>query len=433
MRVRVQGDVFLIPVPQGSGHSVSWLAAQAGERYRQAWGARPHLTLSKEGALLAPHDLVGDVLHSNEEVLGEVQCWELPPLSERYRTACSSMGLAPQPLVLQLTERQAESPTFTAGGGLAPRPPQLPPLLRALKLQPPLRRLLLGGCGVSDALAPELGGALGALPTLLFLDLSGNRLGARGLQHLAPPPGRTLQNLEELDLSLNPLGAAGCRALAAFLRCCPALCALRLRACGFSPRCLPALSHGLAGLSQLRALALAHNALGAAGLEPLLRALPAPPLETLDLGSVRGEDPLPLAPALGGFLQRGGRALAHLELPGNGLDDAAVEELAGFIPSCPSLVSLNLSANPGITSAGLRALLVALGERGRGLHYLSLAGCSVEGPLDGATWARVAAGVRDLRLCGGGVKRGGPPGTHQPPPGTFSTLRRHRKLFCTSL
>ena len=54
----------------------------------------------------------------------------------------------------------------------------------------------------------------------------------------------------------------------------------------------------------------------------------------------------------------------------------------------------------------------------------------MEGPLDGATWARVAAGVRDLRLCGGGVKRGGPPGT---PPGTFSTLRRHRKLFCTSL
>ncbi|XP_066847366.1 LOW QUALITY PROTEIN: tonsoku-like protein [Anser cygnoides] len=439
VRVRVQDNVFLIPVPQSDGRAVGWLAAQAAERYYQACGLLPRLTLTKEGALLAPQDLVGDVLQSNEEVLAEVQCWDLPPLAERYRKACRSLALEPQPLLLKATELQEQSPAFSAGG-LAPRPPQLPPLLRALKLQAPLRQLRLGGCGLADGHGAELSAALSTLPGLVLLDLSGNRLGARGLQHLAEP-GVAFQSLEELDLSLNPLGDAGCRPLALLLRACPALTALRLRACGFadgfSRHCRLGLSDALAGASQLRALALSCNALGAAGLEPLLRSLPAGTLGHLDIGSVGGPDPRPLAAAVGSFLERGGCALAHLALPGNGLDDAAVAEVARRLPACPSLVSLDLSANPGISAVGLRTLLSALGERSQGLRYLSLAGCSVEGPLDGTTWARAAAGVRDLRLCGRGVSRRDQRDAGQAwrgPPGTgLCAVARHRKLFCTSL
>ncbi|XP_040399714.1 tonsoku-like protein, partial [Cygnus olor] len=439
VRVRVQDNVFLIPVPQSDGRAVGWLAAQAAERYYQACGLLPRLTLTKEGALLAPQDLVGDVLQSNEEVLAEVQCWDLPPLAERYRKACRSLALEPQPLLLKATELQEQSPAFSAGG-LAPRPPQLPPLLRALKLQAPLRQLRLGGCGLADGHGAELSAALSTLPGLVLLDLSGNRLGARGLQHLAEP-GVAFQSLEELDLSLNPLGDAGCRPLALLLRACPALTALRLRACGFadgfSRHCRLGLSDALAGASQLRALALSCNALGAAGLEPLLRSLPAGTLGHLDIGSVGGPDPRPLAAAVGSFLERGGCALAHLALSGNGLDDAAVAEVARRLPACPSLVSLDLSANPGISAVGLRTLLSALGERSQGLRYLSLAGCSVEGPLDGTTWARAAAGVRDLRLCGRGVSRRDQRDAGQAwrgPPGTgLCAVTRHRKLFCTSL
>lgn len=47
---------------------MSWLAEQAAERYYQTCGLLPRLILKKEGALLAPQDLVGDVLQSNEEV-----------------------------------------------------------------------------------------------------------------------------------------------------------------------------------------------------------------------------------------------------------------------------------------------------------------------------------------------------------------------------
>ncbi|KAJ7338236.1 hypothetical protein JRQ81_010954 [Phrynocephalus forsythii] len=81
VRVKVQDNIFLIPVPHSGCESrpVAWLAEQASQRYYQACGLLPRLTLKKEGALLAPQDRIVDVLQSNEEVLAEVQSWDLPP------------------------------------------------------------------------------------------------------------------------------------------------------------------------------------------------------------------------------------------------------------------------------------------------------------------------------------------------------------------
>ena len=113
VRVRVQQDVFLIPVPQRLVHAfvvhlnelkfywlptvdlcifnlfcscirgiffcfishhseadsctVSWLCEQASQRYYHKCGLLPHLSLQKEGALLSPQDLLLAVLHTNEE------------------------------------------------------------------------------------------------------------------------------------------------------------------------------------------------------------------------------------------------------------------------------------------------------------------------------------------------------------------------------
>lgn len=47
---------------------MAWLAEQAAQRYYQACGLLPRLTLQKDGALLAPQDPIPDVLQSNEEV-----------------------------------------------------------------------------------------------------------------------------------------------------------------------------------------------------------------------------------------------------------------------------------------------------------------------------------------------------------------------------
>lgn len=100
---------------------------------------------------------------------------------------------------------------------------------------------------------------------------------------------------------------------------------------------------------------------------------------------------------------------------------------------------------------GLRALLAALGERGQGLRFLSLAGtaqaaaqvpapvpaqpnptnspfppgCSVDGPSDATTWAKITSLIQDLRLCGRRI-------TQRGDTGDTGTLARHRKLFCKS-
>ncbi|NWR56076.1 TONSL protein, partial [Bucorvus abyssinicus] len=402
VRVRVQDNVFLIPVPQRVGRPVAWLAERAAERFYQCCGLLPHLTLQKEGALLAPQDLVEDVLQSNEEVLAEVQGWDLPPLAERYRRACQNLAVEPQRLLLRVTELQGQSPALRLGGALAPQPPQLPPLLRALKLQAPLRQLGLRGCGLPDAMASELLATLATLPALTHLDLAGNCLGPAGLRLLQPPqdgtgPPGAFQSLQELDLSLNPLGDGGCRPLAELLRCCPALTALRLQACGFShafaldaskcqyPTGTTPVPHQYltgtpparlcpAGAAQLQTLSLSYNGLGPAALERLLGALPGRSLARLELAGVTGTGTQPFAPALSHYLAQEGCALTHLTLAGNRLGDGDVGEVARCLPACPALVSLDLSANPGITVTGLRTLLRALYGRSEGLRFLSMAG-----------------------------------------------------------
>ncbi|XP_053916351.1 tonsoku-like protein [Cuculus canorus] len=426
VRVRIQDNVFLIPVPQSEDCAVGWLAARAAERYYQALGLLPRVTLKKEGALLAPQDAVRDVLRSNEEVLAEVQGWDLPPLAERYRRACQSLGVEPHPLLLKVTELQEQSPELGFREGLALRPPHLPPLLRALKLQESLRQLRLRGCGLSDTVATDLLATLATLPALTLLDLANNRLGPQGLRNLLPGnPGTdgAFQSLEELDLSLNPLGDAGCRPLAQLLQACPALTALRIQACGFSDAFI------LPGASRLKTLALSWNTLGTPGLERLLGSVSCRSLIRLELSAVAVPGSRLLTAALGKFLAQEGSVLSHLTLAGNRLGDEDILEVARSLPLCPTLVSLDFSANPGIGTVGLRMLLSALEERNQDLQFLNLAGCSVEGPLDATTWTKSITKIRDLRLCGRHVSR-----KNQRDASTeLGTVTRHRKLFWKSL
>uniref|UniRef100_A0A8D0GR13 NF-kappa-B inhibitor-like protein 2 n=1 Tax=Sphenodon punctatus TaxID=8508 RepID=A0A8D0GR13_SPHPU len=426
----------LFPCSGSESHPVSWLAEQASQRYYQTCGLLPRLTLKKEGALLAPQDLIVDVLQSNEEVIAEVQSWDLPPLAERYRKACQSLAVGKElqhGQCLAAACLQDPGPLFSACG-LMLRRLHLTPLLRALKLQTSIRQLRLSGTGLDDSTVGELLATIGTMPSLTLLDLSANQLGTEGLHKLgAGPPGHTaFQSLEELDLSLNPLGDGCSQFLASLLQACPVLSTLRLQGCGFTMAFLQhyrlLLASALRGAVHLKKLILSHNALGPMGLQQLLKSLPCDTLGHLEIGSVaaRPGEQQPLVDE--------GCALTHLTLSGNQLSDEAVGELARCLPACLSLDSLDLSANAAVTIVGLRMLLSALRERNRGLHYLSLAGCSVQGPLDSITWARLSLDVRELRLCSRQLSRsdqqqvgelwGSPP---------LCTVTRHHKLFCKSL
>ncbi|KAM6148285.1 tonsoku-like protein [Rhynchocyon petersi] len=406
VRVRIQDNLFLIPVPHSTeAHSVAWLAEQATQRYYQTCGLLPRLTLQKEGALLAPQDAILDVLQSNEEVLAEVTSWDLPPLTDRYHRACQSMGQVVHPEVLQAMKRQGTSHTFSACS-LALRPAQFMPLLRALKLHTALRELRLAGNRLGDGCTTELLAALGTMPSLACLDLSSNQLGPAGLHQLASglEDQAAAQTLEELDLSMNPLGDSCGQALACILRACPVLSTLRLQACDLGPSSF--LSHqatlggALQGAECLKMLSLSYNKLDAQVLAQVLQSMPIRTLLHLELGSVvTRKSNAGLVDPVVEYLSKKGCVLSSLILSGNHLDDKAVRALSRCLPLCPSLVSLDLSANPKVSSAGLEELLSALQERPHGLSFLSLAGCTVQGPLDPGLWDKIVKHLQELRLC----------------------------------
>ncbi|XP_045142634.1 tonsoku-like protein [Echinops telfairi] len=338
-------------------------------------------------------------------VLAQVTSWDLPPLTDRYHKACQSLGQVEHPQVLQAVQRQGSGPTFSACS-LALRQAQLTPLLRALKLHAALRELRLAGNRLEDACVAELLATLGTMPGLAVLDLSSNHLGTAGLRQLASGLSEqaAAQSLQELDLSMNPLGESCGPALASLLRACPMLSTLRLQACGLGPSTFlshqAALGGAFQGAEHLKTLSLSYNALGAQALAPALASLPSRSLLHLELGSVasRKGDARLVEPVVR-YLTQDGCALSHLGLSGNQLDDKAARDLSRCLPACPSLVSMDLSANPNISRAGLEELLSALQERLQGLTFLSLSGCAVQGPLGLGLWDKICKHVQELQLC----------------------------------
>ncbi|KAK2825983.1 hypothetical protein Q5P01_020197 [Channa striata] len=415
MRVRVQEDIFLIPVPQSEADSctVSWLCEQAAQRYYQKCGLLPRLSLQKEGALLSPQDLLLAVLHTNEEVLAEVCSWDLPPLPERYKRACQSLAVDENKRVTRLCEVQDGSATVSLCG-LSLATSSLNPLLRALKLQASITELHISNNRLHDSLLPELVATTTTMPRLRLLDISGNHITGEGLEKaintLKGQSHPAFPCLEELDISMNPLGDSVSESLSCLLSCCPLLSKLSLQACGFTARFLQQhrllLARALTDMCHLRSVCLSHNALGSTGFELVLKTLPLHCLTHLDLSAVRrGPADVVALEHLTKILSQGDCSLTHLSLAANGLTDSSVDTLARSLAFCPSLVGLNLSGNPSVTSAGLQSLLTSLREAGRPLTLLNLQGCQVTGPWDSADLDGLLELVKDLRLCCQGINK----------------------------
>uniref|UniRef100_A0A3P9Q8L8 Tonsoku-like protein n=1 Tax=Poecilia reticulata TaxID=8081 RepID=A0A3P9Q8L8_POERE len=349
MRVKVQEDVFLIPVLQEADScTVSWLCEQAAQRYYQKCGLLPRLSLQKEGALLSPQDLLLAVLHTNEEVLAEVCSWDLPPLPDRYRKACQSLAVEDR-RVSRLCEVQDGGQSVSLCGlGLAPA--ALHPLLRALKLQASLTELRLSGNRLHDDLLPELVATTTTMPRLRLLDVSANGITGEGLE----------KAVEALEGQSRPAYA--------------------------------------------KSVSLSHNALGSTGFELVLKTLPLQTLTHLDLAAVRRgpADHLALE-HLAKLLSQGECPLTHLSLAGNGLTDGSVAILA-CLPSCPTLTSLDLSGNPSVSWSGLHSILTSVREASRPLTFLNLQ-CQVSGPWSSEELDGLSELVQDLRLCSQGLNK----------------------------
>uniref|UniRef100_A0A671PB34 Tonsoku-like protein n=1 Tax=Sinocyclocheilus anshuiensis TaxID=1608454 RepID=A0A671PB34_9TELE len=366
MRVRVQDNVFLIPVPHSEADSctVAWLCDQAAQRYYQTCGLLPHLSLQKEGALLLPTDPLLAVLHTNEEVVAEVCSWDLPPLPERYRKACQSLAVEENRRVSRLCEVQDSSSCVNVCGLSLP-PASLTPLLRALKLQASLTELRISANRLNNDLLPELMSAAATMPRLRILDISANQITGEGLKKASDTFETKSQCLEELNLSMNPLGDGWTQALASLLSACPMLSALSLQACGLSARFLQQhrllLANALASKCTIRHLSSYCTYIFVTKLKASFICL--------------------------------------FHFAAYCINYRYILVIFRCLPVCPSLVSLDLSGNPSVTSVGLQSLLNALMEAQRPLTHLNLQGCQVSGPLGDVCLDSLSDHIRDLRLC----------------------------------
>ena len=141
VRVTIEHKTFLIPCPVFSSPapSFAWLADEASSRYGNQMGRRPRLSLTtQDGAQLCPEDLLADVLGHNEEVVGVVEGWDLPPLSEQYKACCKKADQSETcvPRTSGLCSAR-HSPLSSLPSPLPSSPPPLPPL------QPHIQRCLV--------------------------------------------------------------------------------------------------------------------------------------------------------------------------------------------------------------------------------------------------------------------------------------------------
>ncbi|XP_038076299.1 tonsoku-like protein [Patiria miniata] len=432
VRVKIQDKTFLIPVREV--RDMSWLCEEASKRYFTSCGLRPKLVLcTGEGAMFSPEDSITDLLNNNEEVIGKVESWDLPPLTERYKRACQTAKTGEHPKIrgcLQLTQ---STPGILDLSNAALSPTHLTPLFLALQCQYSLRKLLLPGNRFADSAVPPLVAALESLPNLAVLDLSCNGISPEGLkliqeglsqrsggmealQGLGNP--KPLQLLEMLNLSYNPLTDASAPYLAALISHCSLLAELSLTSCDLTAKLFQlhrrALTEAFQGSSNLRTLRVSHNALGSTGVELFLRCLTPDLVSSLDLScvisSAVGSN---LTKHLSSYLSQPDCSLKDLHLSGCHLSDNDILDMTRCLSVRNPLASLDLSANPHLTEVSICPLLQTIANSSSSpapLESLDLSGCGFQTPLSTDFLARLSlhlvkdshkrAGLKRLRMCG---------------------------------
>ncbi|XP_072013622.1 tonsoku-like protein [Amphiura filiformis] len=425
IKVKIQDKMFLIPIPTRDERSMNWLAEEAGRRYYNSCGLKPKLVLcTQEGAEFSPDDMVTDLLTNNEEVLGKVDQWDLPPLLERYKRACENAKTKEHPLIRGSIQLSQNTSTLTlANHALSSN--HCTPLFLALQCQYSLKKLLLPGNRIGDSAISSLIGALGTLPNLSHLDLSGNEISQEGLKvfHEVLCGGRALegqgvvaragggdnqkilQMLEELNLGYNPLSDACALYVSSLVKHCPLLAKLGLQSCDLSMKFFQlhrrALTEAFQGATNLHTIQVSHNALGSTGVELLLKCLSANAIVSLDLSCVIptavGNN---LAKHMASYLGQSDCVLKELLLSGCHLSDEDCQDLARCIPFSKHLTALDLSANPKITAVGIAEVLNTFTRSSLPLEKFDVSGCGLKTPLSTDAMDAVA-GILEKKAEGG--------------------------------
>ncbi|ESO83101.1 hypothetical protein LOTGIDRAFT_169742 [Lottia gigantea] len=438
LKVKVKEKVLLIPVPSSDqNNNINWLCQEISQRYFSLYGLRPLLTLSTiEGAIFSPEDIISMVLVHNDELIGNIDSWDLPPLHQRYRQACKTLSTVVYGNICNILQTSETSGQLELRD-LALRSTQLQPIFRALQGTNNLTVLNLQGNCMGDNGVENLSKIFEAMPNLTTLNLACNNISSIGLKYIADSLQKTtdnkaLQLLSSLDVKYNILGDSCIPSLASLISSLPSLSILNLSSCLLTSNCFQhhriILANSLIA-SNLQELNVSYNKFGTLGVELLLKCLNNQKLRVLKLSHIQqGSSSSQLSLHLQQFISQSGCSLEELDISACNLstDDlhfitryrillvifistptefseswivfglmkmaGDIKELRIFFTqkkserlpaSCPRIHKLTISKNNRITNQTLQQLLhqTAL-ESSSKLDEIIANGCSVKSPLD---------------------------------------------------
>ncbi|KAK7590065.1 hypothetical protein V9T40_001678 [Parthenolecanium corni] len=369
IKVRIDGKLFLVPVPQTSENlTMGWLATEAGRRYQNLEGIAPVLNLmTAEGALLDTNDPLSIVLNENE-VCASITSWNLAPLVDRYKEACSASNTA----VDSYVERQLD--ICQASACLELKDCHLPltvltPALKAISHYQNLQNICLSACFLQDQSFKALVDNITKLNDLRSLDVSVNCISNDGLSHLARViSANSLRTLEELNFSYNPLGEESVSSLINITTNLMYLRSLNLKFIGLTPTSLYGVSNF--ALENVESLDISSNKLDREGVTKFLSTLDVCKIRSLNLSSTGGAEVFRECLL---FLDRGPLFnLRVLNLSDMDIDDNDLEQIVPSLTTANELTKLDLSNNSRITQAA-HGLVSKLSQ----LKELDLTGCDL--------------------------------------------------------
>ncbi|XP_073988376.1 tonsoku-like protein isoform X2 [Rhodnius prolixus] len=373
VKVRVEGKLLLVPLPQCSSQTltISWLANELATRYRSLEGIEPILRIeTQDGALLVDSDPVALLLGMGE-LNGRVQSWKLPPLSTIYQEAClSGNTVAEGQVIAELDACLATNSVNLDDLFLDNK--QLGPILKALSYHLPLQVLSLSGNNISDAYMKDVANCLVKLSQLKLLDLSNINISANGLATLARiiVDNKALQRLESLYLGCNPLSDC-LSSLAELLNIIPSLRKLSLPSVNLTPESFRSCPYY--SLDCLERLDVNLNEVGSEGVIDLLGRLNHHAIVELKMAGTGANTIREVA----FFLQHySPPCLTLLDLSYCSATDYDIGELVKGIENCRQLTQLCLDGIVGITSRSVAPLLGLSSVR-----ELSLCGLEASQPI----------------------------------------------------
>ncbi|CAN8004477.1 unnamed protein product [Ixodes hexagonus] len=353
LRVRIEDKPFFIPIPAGTAakKTIQWLATEAAERYLHLIGVKPVLRLTlSDGALLGPSDSLDCLLQlPSAEIVGEVESWDMPALSERYVSECGRKGVPPCPNLLPVLRDCEARRDFTLL--FCNSVPHLDLVFRALRYQQLLNAFDISGTMLNPTSVLALAACLPTLESLASLILRCTCLVPDYLKIMSDSLQKSKSKLQctELDLSYNPIGRDGASPLQLLLCDCPKLKVLWLDACKITDP-----GFILQGVGTLERLYVGHNPLDRAGLESLVAVFKSNRLKVLDIANSFPAVSSGLGRLIGNVFSRPDCCLVEARLSCCDLVDEDLEQLFS-VPS-GTLTKLDLTGNPGLTCVAVDEL-----------------------------------------------------------------------------